>query len=454
MVFNQKNGMSKNRPTTTWKGSLIISVIVIQLFGCIPKAELRIVNPKEIDDTLTNPGRGFATTGNLYNEDITTRTHSQSGVIQKRWYWDELEPEEGKINFAMIDNVLEKAHRNGQELNLRVMCQNIEMRLPKWAEDAGIDSPYYDDPIFLQKQENLIKALGARYDGDSRMTFVDIGTIGMWGEWHTGSTGVKMPSDESVRRIVDFYFENFKKTPLVMLIGASKGPGLQYAIEKGAGWRADCWGDMGDNWRHMLEYYPKALESSNAYDAWKQAPIALETCWTIEEWHKQGWDIDYILSKALEWHATEVNNGTEAVPEEWWPKIQEFEKKLGYRFVLSQFEYSSIMKAGDSFNFTSIWENKGVAPIYKQFPVVLQLRSTEKANNTWDIATDVDVTQWIPGSSNVDSNIQVPADIHSGSYEMYIGLVDPINQNPAIKLAIEGRTKDGWYKLGKIDVVN
>lgn len=433
-------------------GLVLLGLLLTTSFtGCSPQAEEIIVNPKEIDDSLVNPGRGFATTG-IYNEDIGDRRHPHSGVIQKRWYWDDLEPEEGKIRFSMIDSIISKAVKNGQQLNPRIMCQNVKMRIPEWAEAQGIEAPYYDNPVFLEKQQNFIKTFAARYDGDPNIAFVDIGTVGQWGEWHTSSSDAEMPSDTNVLKIIDFYLDNFKKTPLVMLIGGARGPGLEYAVKNGAGWRADCWGDMGDDWKHMEEFYPAALEASKAYDAWKQAPIALETCWTMEEWHKQGWDIDYILSQALKWHTTEVNNGSEAIPEDWWPKVKEFEKKLGYRFVLKQLEYPSIVHIGDHMTYTIIMENQGVAPIYQYYPVAFHFRSAEDTTKTWTLVTDEDITNWMPGETTNTSQMEIPKNIPKGKYKMYIGLISEETQQPAIELAIEGKTPDSWYILGDIQL--
>ncbi len=427
-------------------------VLILVFWGCSPNSSQVIVTPKEIDDPLVNPGRGFATTG-LFNEDIHDRLHPLSGVIQKRWYWDVLEPVEGEIRFSMIDSVISKAAKNGQQLNIRIMCQNVEMHIPDWAMAQGIKPPYYDNPVFLEKQQNLIKAFADRYDGDSNIAFFDIGTVGQWGEWHTGSSDAEMPSDENVIKIIDFYLDNFKETPLVMLIGASKGPGLKYAIEKGAGWRADCWGDMGDKWRHMEDYYPEALASSNAFDAWEKAPVALETCWTMQEWYNQGWDLDYILSKALEWHATEVNNGTEQIPEEWWPKVREFEKKLGYRFVLKQLQYPSAVYTGENLDCSMTWENKGVAPIYQHYPLAFLFQSVSDSSKTYIIESKEDITKWMPGISQGKAKINIPENMPPEDYNFLIGLIDRKSKKPAIKLAIEGQTSEGWYPLGKIQIL-
>ena len=45
--------------------------------------------------------------------------------------------------------------------------------------------PDYADPIYLEKHAAFLKALGERYDGRPDVEFLDIGSYGVWGEWHT-----------------------------------------------------------------------------------------------------------------------------------------------------------------------------------------------------------------------------------------------------------------------------
>ncbi len=419
-----------------------------------------VVKPVEIDSTLINPGRGFTSTGNTFNEDIKNRLHPLCGVNQQRYYWDQLEPEEGKINFGLIDSAIARSVRNGQQLNFRVMCQNVEMTVPKWALDAGVKSPFYDNPVFLEKQINLIKALGARYDGHPGVCFVDIGTVGQWGEWHVSSSEIDpkkivYPTDESVKKIIDAYFSSFRKTPLVALISLKKKYGFQYATSNGAGWRADCWGDMDSlGWNHMKGVYPQAIDSAHAHDSWKNGPIAFETCWTMSEWYKRGWDLDYILNKALEWHATEVNNGSEAVPDEWYPKVKEFEKKLGYRLVLNELTYPEEVKKGESINCAMKWQNKGVAPVYNQYQLALQLVSKKDPTKRFAVATDADLRKILPGNMDVASTVAIPAQAEAGEYDLELGVVTPGTNKPAIQLAIANKTAEGWYKMGAIKITD
>ena len=56
------------------------------------------------------------------------------------------------------------------------------------AQAAGPDAPWepvFDDPVFLVKLENFLRAFAARYDGKPWLRYVDIGSIGDWGEGHS-----------------------------------------------------------------------------------------------------------------------------------------------------------------------------------------------------------------------------------------------------------------------------
>ncbi|HUU26724.1 MAG TPA: DUF4832 domain-containing protein [archaeon] len=424
-----------------------------------------VIQPVETDQTLHNPGRGFISTG-CFNDWILRGVprHPKCSVAQFRWYWDEIEPVEGQINFQLIDSMIEKARANDQKLMFRVMCQDGVIHCPRWLLAAGAKGepytddfknwqPHYDDPVFLEKHENLIKALGQRYDGHPDIDHVDIGSVGRWGEWHTSGTGMAMPPDSIRFRIIDMYLDNFKKTPLIMQIGGEAG--LAYAVTRGAGWRADCLGDMGgfsSTWNHMEDFYQQALDAAEANDAWKQAPVIFETCWTMRFWYERKWDIDYILSEALRWHVTGMNNGSDTIPEAWADKVWEFEKKMGYRFVLKELVHASSVDAGDILALEMEWENKGVAPCYLNHPLAVELRALEDTSKAWVMETDTDITGWLPGPASLKTGVAVPQEIPPGEYELGVTMLDPYSKKPRVMFAIQGRSADGWYRLSRVRV--
>lgn len=197
------------------------------------------------------------------------------------------------------------------------------------------------------------------------------------------------------------------------------------------------------------DYYPQTLIQTGLQDAWRRAPVTMEVCWVMQHWKNQAWDIDHIIDESLKWHISSFNAKSSAVPQEWWPQVNRWLKKMGYRFVLRKFTYPKMVKAGGQLAITSWWENKGVAPCYRMFPLALRLKNSQRSEV---VLTDADVTKWLPGDSLFDSSVTVPTNLAAGDYELELGLLDLNSKVPKIKLAIEGRTDDGWYRLGGIHV--
>ena len=59
-----------------------------------------------------------------------------------------------------------------------------------------------------------------------------------------------------------------------------------------------------------------------------------------------GYDLNYILAQALRWHATSVNLKSSPIPPEWKAQFDEFEKRMGYRFILRRLQYPTAVVPG------------------------------------------------------------------------------------------------------------
>ena len=71
------------------------------------------------------------------------------------------------------------------------------------------------------------RRLAERYDGNPQIEFLDIGSYGIWGEWHT-----KHPQPWPVRKqIIDMYLNGFRKTPLASM--SDDAEALAYALANG-----------------------------------------------------------------------------------------------------------------------------------------------------------------------------------------------------------------------------
>jgi len=199
----------------------------------------------------------------------------------------------------------------------------------------------------------------------------------------------------------------------------------------------------------MFDYYPESIINFGVEDAWRKAPVTLEACWVMQHWKDQGWDIDYIIDQSLKWHISSFNGKSSAVPDECWPQVNRWLKKMGYRFALRRFAYPATVRPPGKLAFTTWWENQGVAPCYKQFPLAIRLTHDK---TTEVLVTDADIRSWLPGDNVYDSAVFLPPEMPPGEYDLSIALLDPVSHQPKVKLAIAGIEPDGWYELGKIKV--
>ena len=139
---------------------------------------------REVETLFANPGQGWM------SQQRAPRGEPRfpCSVVYVRFDWADAEPEEGKFNWKIIDDVIAAWKPRGAAISMRVMTCNAHSRgyytSPKWLFDAGCKSheylrggddstsggqriprsePDYADPIYLAKHGAFLKALGDRY---------------------------------------------------------------------------------------------------------------------------------------------------------------------------------------------------------------------------------------------------------------------------------------------------
>ena len=88
--------------------------------------------------------------------------------------------------------------------------------LYKRSRSTGNWDPDYGDPIFLKKLENFHKAFAARYANKPWVEFIDIGSIGEWGEGHTAYSGRYDVPVAVVKKHIDLYRRCYPKNILIL----------------------------------------------------------------------------------------------------------------------------------------------------------------------------------------------------------------------------------------------
>jgi hypothetical protein len=302
----------------------------------------------------------------------------------------------------------------------------------------------------------MIRAFGARYDGHPVLESFDVGYGGACGEGGGNCT------PDTAAAVVDCYLEAFKKTQLITMLGTKGGVYAFHKVPR-IGWRADCFGDlrMGQpndglhvprhlRWNHMYDYYPWKVTTTGVGKAWETAPITMETCWTVSHWFAQEFDIDFILEQGLAYHTSVFMPKSSYIPPEVREKIDAFNRKLGYRFVLRQMVLPMEVKQNTPFPITFFMDNVGVAPIYRDYVLAIRFRQEEEQVI---VPLKADLRTWLPGQTWVEEQITLPQGLQPGAVGVDVGIIDPATKRPLVKLAIENTLPDGWHPLAHVDLV-
>jgi hypothetical protein len=420
------------------------------------KSNLVTVHFHETDSIFANPGQGW----------MSSRFPSTIKYI--RLDWATLEPERGRYNWAPFDNAIAAGKSKGIKISIRIMTCSPHSQgyysSPKWLFDEGCKSfeylvggddptsggiripriePDYSDSLYLLCHGEFIKALAQRYDESADVDFLDIGSYGYWGEWHT-------PHSVSVatrKKIVDMYTQSFKKTPLVFMTDDAQV--LGYALSNGTGMRRD---GVGSRTHEMTWIGSEKYASITAMaDAWKQAPVVFEWYGDYDYLMSRGWSYDSAINFMLNNHVTVINDNVGKVPADKMPQLYKLAKLAGARFVINELTHEKSLKAGSALTLSMKWTNTGVGKVYK--PYILRFFLLDKENNiifTSDAKSDPCL--WLPGALDVNESFLLPISLKKGYYKIALAIVNKNEKQPSFHLAINVPETNDMYILSNLNV--
>jgi hypothetical protein len=464
-----------DEPARTWRAA----------FG--PQEVIQRIRPEHTDGELLNPHRGTATfqrfngdplyPGTAWNDaagptefpppanaDLHNDRYPATRVAYCRWLWSVLEPRKGQFRWDILDRALETAAARRQTLQVRTQ-PFIAGDVPAWYWETGaaVDeetyrasgrkAPDHNDPLYVKHWCDHIRGLGERYDGHPALESFDIAYGGPCGEGGGNATA------QTARLLVGAYLDAFRRTQLVAMLGTA---GCAYAAtrrDRAIGWRADCYGDLRDEgggavpnhlcWNHMHDAYPKEVEACGVKDAWKTAPVTLETCWTVPHWHTRGWDIDFIIGQGYKYHVSVFMPKSVYIPESWRDKIAAFNNRIGYRFHLMQMVLPLEARPGQPVEVQAVMDNRGVAPIYRPYRFALRFSQGERHCVA---ALAEDIRRWMPDLTYFREKFVFPPALVRGEAKVSCAIIGG-DRRPAVRLAIKAVSPDGWHPLTSMDVV-
>lgn len=452
-------------------GSLFLLLFYIQhLFAnsVVPRVSYIPVESKAV---LNNPYMGFVVDAR-YDEAEQPFRLAHANLI-----WSELEPTKGNYAFTEIERKINLAlwKEKGVKLVIRVILDypgdQSHMDIPKWLyEETGRRgtaynteygkgfSPDYTNPVLIRYHRELIKRLAERYNNNPMIAFVEMGSVGHWGEWHTYdgeqlSKHIAFPKRVISNQYVQPYIDYFSDKPLMM-----RRP-HEIALQNGMGLFNDAFGVRESTVDGFLNWYTNGYtnwltdeEEPAMPDFWTKAPSGGEFAGASDLFSDGS--IEEVIQEAKLTHVSWMGPNAPSQEPAGGPlqsNIDRFLTTIGYRFVISEESHEEEVKAGGTLKIKLNVSNRGVAPFYFNWPLELSLTDSAGVVKVTKI-TQTDIRKWLPGNSEAASELVLPSNLPKGEYTVNAAILDPETGLPGIDFAIDSRRSDGRYALGTVRV--
>ena len=423
------------------------------------------------DNTLVqNPYKGWVIDA---SNDSILQPHT---LVFATFSWRDIESIKGKYDFTKFekDNNFSYWKSQNTKIILRLYLDyprsKPHMDIPDWlytemkgsgtkyANAYGFGfSPNYNNPTLVAAHKKLVQAISARYDSNPDIAFVQIGSLGHWGEWHTAqNNGVKIPfaSQATCDTITIQYVEYFKNKILMM-----RRP-TQNAATYRMGLHNDSFGDIFQTESYFINWITNGYNDTQTgvknpamLDFWKYAPSGGEVARYPGEQYFTAANIARTMTQLSVSHTSWL--GPSGPYQSTNPEIKKNMNKvlnaMGYKYYISQATVTKAVTTGGVLNATVTMKNVGIAPFYYAWPVMLYIKDTS-GNIKLTKKSSVDIRKIMPGSNvNIVYSITLPTSL-TGSYNVFVGVVDPSNNQPGIHFANKGNgvvLKIGTIFVGK-----
>nr|WP_285891260.1 DUF4832 domain-containing protein [Paenibacillus pasadenensis] len=454
---------------------------------------------EELDSPLNNPFKGWAPTAK------TTGYPQPHKLVYAGVTWKELEPVKGKLDFDAVEKTNNFAHwkSKGVKIVFRFIMDSptgeAHRDIPDWLYDemvaagdspgtvyndttgrmgAGNNrgfSPNYSSKVVIQRHKMAVDAIAARYNTNARpVAFVQIGSLGHWGEFHTWPytetpassvsthfTGEFPPNDVS-NQYIQHYIDAFAGKEDKMQVMIRRSVGLATSNNKGMklgmfndvfgdkpsfdsdwGWYTGTqngyWDDLGQKQPGNPNFWDTRISAGEFYSGEVGMKASLTEGSGFDETMRQT-----EMSK-VSWLGP---NSPAALPagNSLQGNMDKMKKRMGYHLVLKEVTHPAAL-AGSSFKITLKVENAGVQHFPFHWPLELQLRKGDtvvaKKRTTADLRT------WRTGTYTVTDSIPI-ASLASGKYDISVAIINPETSRAGIDFANKGRFPIGSYKLGSV----
>lgn len=486
---------------------LIYPIAILLLSSC---SQTQNTGPQIIDLTglwdsirpLENPDKGWyhhmldnGVGKYLLQDENDLKSFPGMDHLYLRLAWAYLEPEEGEFDWSYIDDIVEKYLPQGYKFSFRISCKEtgpaptsvpeeidgILYASPYWVRLAGakgIDRPEYgspswtpdwDNPVFLEKLDNFHRAFAEKYDGKPWLRYIDVGSIGDWGEGHTWSSTRVAPGAQEIMTHMQLYLKHYKSAQLVVtddllyqVNDEEKREELfDYAIEKGFTFRDDSpmvkgtTKDHLDTWSvRSPEFFEKVYQSRpTIFELEHYGKVKENGYWLgrngaeiIPEFNVSGAKIFREAMKLI--HPTYI--GYHGYMGDWLrdnPELTvEFLNFCGYWYF--PVSLTVVQSKNRNLSFMIEWLNKGLAPAYAEY----QLKGKLIPDDTLKESVEFEIENsgnknWMPGQAVQEKYKIKLAQKLKGNYHLAIQLYDTKSGIPVEIGLSESIEEEGFFLI-------
>lgn len=399
--------------------------------------EMIKVSFKEDNSVISNPERGFY---------IRRDFRKPSELISNTEIKNKIKAEKHSlvfIDFRLEDFVNKSTISNEMiqmmQKNFDIVRENGIKVLIRFAysstseEGAGVIFDA-DEDIVLKHIAQLKPLLERNKDV---IAVIEAGFIGGYGEWYYSTYyGNKDQANHDKRkRILKAILDTFPKdrmvsvrTPAIKTIflginaenGAlSQGEAFTQSYKARLGHHNDCFLANEDD----EGTYKNSAERTYTQIDSKYTVMGGETCTppngysecnkaiqTMRDYHWSYLNMSYHGSMISDWRKSGC-----------FTKIQ---NNLGYRFVLKEVQYSKKILAGQDYEMSLSFENKGFASPYNPRVAYIKFRSVEDSKMYLTHKIEYNPQFWFTGSHNVKIKMKLPNNLPNGKYDVLLHLPD------------------------------
>lgn len=397
----------------------------------------------------SNPLMGFAAAA----DDKSAAENEQLVYIDLTWA--EWEPEEGTFDIAALEkkNNIARWRAEGKHAVLRFVCDapgsEAHRDIPQWLYEQtgdGVDydneygkgyAPDYSNATFRAAHARAIAALGAWASQDTFVSYVELGSLGHWGEWHTlEESGVPAMPEERLCR--EYYSQYQSAFPQARLLTRRN---YALSVDSGAGVYNDMTGSSDDTLEWLAwqlaggsqEVADYEIAYSPVEDIWRTAPVGGEFTSSLDMGYMLGDNIVQTLNLLRSSHMTFIGPH--------YPKGEYAESAgahmvggfLGYRLWVSELDvrFDALTRCWD---ITMKWRNDGVAPLYADWPVTLEVRDAS-GEVVYDAALPLVLSDLCDGEEfTVKASVPFDQRYWDG-FTIGVGITDPLTGDYAVRLS-------------------